>query len=403
MAAFQYTAVNGAAKEEQGIIQADSLNQARELLRVKGLYPLEIKIALASNLKSKPNFFSAKLSTKQLALITRQFATLLAAGLPIADALNAVAEQNEQAKLKSLLMSVRSKVLEGHGLAAAMRDYPHAFNSLYCATVAAGEKTGHLDTVLLRLADYTEQQAHIKQKLATALIYPTIMIFVAISIVSFLLAYVVPKMVNVYANMGHALPFVTQLLLSFSAFIKGYGWFFLVVIIGAIFTLRYMIKRSSQARYQYHGLILRLPLIGYSIKTSNTARFLRTVAILTASGLPALESMQIASVLITSMPIQDAVKLAVNKVAEGASIHLALKQTHYFSPMSIHMVASGESSGQLEAMLSRVADAQEQEVLRIIEVSLALFEPAIILVMGGVVLFIVLAILLPIFQMNDFT
>ncbi len=405
MAAFHYTVINAAGTRQKGIIEAESAKHARQLLREKNLIPLDIS-ASEKTAKTTSSFlqFSRKgsVSTKELALITRQIATLLSAGLPLEEVLGAVAEQTEKSSSKGLILSVRSKVLEGHALASALRDFPGAFSNLYCSTVAAGEKSGHLDIVLQRLADYTEQQYETRQKILHALIYPTIMIFVAIGIVGFLLEFVVPKMISVYSNIGQQLPGMTQVLIAISTGIQSVGWYMLLALIILIILFRYQIKKSVPFKEKVHRLMLRIPIMGNAIKVVNTARFSRTFAILSSAGVPVLEAMTISSALITNLPIRNAVQESVNRVREGANIHLALKQTTYFQPMSIHLIASGESSGQLEKMLERAANNQDNDIARLIETSLALFEPAIILVMGGIVLFIVLAVLLPIFQLDQF-
>lgn len=350
-------------------------------------------------------FFSRPrgLSSKELALITRQFATLLSAGMPIEEVLAAVGEQTEKQRVKGLILSVRSKVLEGHAFASALREHPEAFSALYCATIAAGEKTGHLDTVLLRLAEYTEQQWQMRQKLKTALIYPVMIVLVAMSIVGFLLEYVVPKMIAVYGNLNQVLPLMTTILIAISQWVKEDGLYVCILFFILFSFFRFTIKRNSHLQEKYHHVLLHLPLIGYAIKTVNTARFSRTLSILSAAGVSIIEAMKLSAQLITIIPIQKAVEEAVNHVREGASIYLSLKQTTYFPPMSIHMIASGEASGQLENMLERVAQHQDDDISRLIEVSLALFEPAVILIMGAIVLFIVLAVLLPIFNLNEFT
>lgn len=407
MPAYHYTVINLAGQSQKGVIEAENEKQARQLLRKKSLIPLKIQLAHKKKSTGQSSLFARfkqqKLSTNDLALITRQFATLLSAGLPIEECLSAVAEQSEKSHLKALLLSIRSKVVEGHSLAAAMREHGDSFTALYCATVAAGEKTGHLDTVLLRLADYTEQQAAMRQKLKTALIYPAMIVLVAVTIVGFLLEYVVPKMVAVYGNMNQALPMLTTILIAVSAFVKSYGLYVLLIAAAGGFFWFRALKKSQALREKTHVFMLKLPLIGYAMKTADTARFARTLSILTASGVQAVEAMGISAKLISTLPIRYAVEEAVNRVREGTSIHIALKQTGYFSPMSVHMISSGEASGELENMLSRVALHQEAEITRMIDVILALFEPAIILVMGAVVLFIVLAVLLPIFNLNQFT
>lgn len=404
MPAYHYTAVNQAGVEQKGVMEADTEKNVRQLLRDKALIPLKVQPAHhKKSLTSATSLFKRQkaLSNKELALFTRQFATLLAAGMPIEESLLAVSEQSDKQHVKGIILSVRSKVLEGHALASALRDHPGSFSDLFCATIAAGEKTGHLDKVLNRLADYTEQSWNMRQKLRTALIYPAMMVIVAVGIVGFLLEYVVPKMIAVYGHLKQALPLATQILISISAFLQTVGIYLIIAIIITVFLWRRQMKKSLAFRKRNHFLFLRLPLIGNAMKTADTARFARTLSILSAAGVPVIEAMTISAQLITTIPIREAVQEAVQRVREGAAINLALKQTGYFSPMSVHMVASGEASGQLEPMLERVAQNQEADIVRLIDVALALFEPIIILTMGAIVLFIVLAVLLPIFQLND--
>lgn len=409
MSAFHFVAVAAGGSEKKGVIEADSEKHARQLLRDKSLMPLQVKPAhqkkTAGNKKSLLSLFARKrgMSAQESALFTRQFATLLAAGMPVEECLLAVAEQTEKPAIKAIILAVRGKVMEGHTLATSLGEHPDSFTSLFCATIAAGERSGHLDKVLLRLADYTEQQAAMRQKLKTALIYPVMIVLVAFGIVGFLLEYVVPKMIAVYSNLKQSLPFMTEVLIGISNYARDYGLYVLLMIVIGFFLFRRAINKNALLREKWHFFVLRLPLFGHGAKTADTARFARTLSILTAAGVPVLEAMRISAQLINIIPIRKTVENAVHRVREGAAIHLALKHTTYFSPMSIHMIASGESSGQLESMLERVAKHQEDEISRTIEVALALFEPAIILIMGAVVLFIVLAVLLPIFQLNQFT
>jgi general secretion pathway protein F len=414
MAAFYYTAINAKGEKQKGTIEAENAKHARQLLRAKNLMPLDVNFSQArtggerSRDLRNASWFSRifqrnSMTTRELALVTRQLATLLNAGLPLEEVLAAAAEQTENNRTKGLILSVRSKVLEGYSLAAALGDFPQAFSNLYCATVSAGEKSGHLDVVLQRLADYTEKQYEMRQKVMHALIYPVIMICVAFGIVGFLLEFVVPKMVAVYSNTHQELPGMTQFLISVSEGAKKYGLYILLVIAILIVIFFHTMKKSFSFRKKIHALYLRIPVIGNTIKTANTARFSRTFAILSSAGVSVLEAMKISSALITNIPIREAVEQAADRVREGANINLALKQTGYFQPMSIHLIASGEASGQLENMLERAANNQDADIARLIETSLALFEPAIILVMGGIVLFIVLAVLLPIFQLDQFT
>ncbi len=404
MAAFHYIALNTSGNKQKGVIEAESAKHARQILRERNLIPVDVKPTHERGTKKSLSFTARRksITAKELALVTRQIATLLSAGLPVEEVLTGVAEQTERSHTKGMILSVRSKVLEGHTLAHALREFPYAFSNLYCSTVAAGEKSGHLDVVLQRLADYTEQQHAMRQKIIHALIYPGIMICVAIGIVGFLLEYVVPKMISVYSNIGQKLPDMTLLLLGISNGIKSYGLYILLGLIILIVLFRYKIKRDISFQEKVHGWVLRIPVIGNAVKVVNTARFSRTFAILSSAGVSVLEAMTISSALITNLPIRHAVEEAVGRVREGANINLALKQTRYFPPMSIHLIASGESSGQLEAMLERAANNQENDITQLIETSLALFEPAIILLMGAIVLFIVLAVLLPIFQLDQF-
>lgn len=404
MPAYTYRAITAQGDEKQGILEADTERQLRQQLRQQGLLPLQLALvtekAAVNKILALPTR-RQRLPINDLALLTRQLATLLAAGLPIAEALLAIAEQADKAKVKHLIMAVRGKVLEGHSLAAAMANFPSAFSNLYRATVAAGEQTGKLDAVLERLADYNEQQQIIQQKIQHALLYPSLMLVVALAIVSFLLMSVVPKIVGIFSNSGQALPILTQLLLNISGFVQQAGIYLIFILAGAIIYWRYLLRTRETLRYRAHLFLLRLPLLGRTIKIVNTARFARTLGILSSSGVDVLEAMRVSTQVISNLPIKQAVMEANTKVREGSSMHRALQQTNYFSPMSIHLIASGESSGQLEAMLSRVADNQDRAVLQLIETSLTLFEPLLILLMGAVVLFIVLAILLPIFSLDQ--
>jgi general secretion pathway protein F len=404
VAAFHYVAINSKGEKQKGIIEAESAKHARQLLRDKSLTPIEVNPTQQKKTSERFTFLRKPgMTSKELTLMTRQFATLLSAGLPIEEVLTTVAEQTEKPRAKGLILSVRSKVVEGHSLATALRDFPEAFSNLYCSTVAAGEKSGHLDVVLQRLADYTEQQYAMRRKIQNALIYPSIMVLVSIGIVGFLLEYVVPRMVSVYSNIGQALPMMTQLLIGFSTGIEKYGLYILIAFIVIVFLFRRNMKNNIAFKEKIHTLLLRIPIIGNAIKVANTARFSRTFAILSSAGVSVLEAMSISSQLITNLPIRKSVEAAAKRVREGANIHLALKQTHYFPPMSIHLIASGEASGQLENMLERAANNQDNEITSLIETSLTLFEPMIILLMGAIVLFIVLAVLLPIFQLDQFT
>lgn len=405
MSAFQYTAIDQIGKKHKGVLEADSERQVRQQLRDNGLIALNITSVIQQTKTKRSTPFGLKrqrLSTNQLTLLTHQMATLLAAGIPIDEMLTAVAEQTEKNHVKSIILGVRARVLEGHSLADSLNAFPNAFPKLYRTTVASGEKSGKLDLILKKLAEHIERQQKFKRKIKQALLYPLMMTIVSIIIVIFLLVYVVPKIIHTFAQVNVALPISTKILISISQFFLHYGWYCLLGIVLLTVLFQRALK-SYRFRYAYDSVIAKLPLFGKTQRTINEARFGRTFGILTAASVPVLEAMQASAEMITPLPMKNAVVHAIEKVREGSSIHTALKDTRYFAPMFVHLVASGENSGSLEVMLERATDAQEDDVNSLIESLLTLFEPILIVVMGAVVLFIVLAIMLPIFQMNQFT
>jgi len=398
MPAFHYIALHDDGKRHKGVLEGESARQVRQTLRDRGLMPLDVTIVSEQNAQKK--LFKKRVSAADLALITRQMATLLTAGIPLDEVLSGVADQSAKSHVKSTLLGVRSKVMEGHTLAAGMDDFPAVFPKLYRSTVSSGEKSGKLEQVLLKLAEYTEKQHHIKRKIRQALIYPAMMTVVSLSVVTFLLIYIVPKIIDVFSETSQALPMPTVILIAISHTIKNTGLYDLALLFVGGYCFKRLLKRST-FREKVDRFLLKLPLLGNSIRTINSARFARTFGILNAASVPVLEAMQVSSQLITPLPMRHAVERAIEQVREGASIHLALQNTTYFSPMFIHLVASGEASGQLEAMLLKAAMNQESDVEALIEGLLTLFEPVMILVMGGIVLFIVLAIMLPIFSLDQ--
>lgn len=408
MAAFDYQAVDRKGRTKKGVIEGDTPRQARSLLREQGLMPTEITPTISRN-KSKADATGkitigkdkGKVSAAELALITRQLATLVESGLPLEESLMAVAEQGEKNRIKSMLMGVRTKVTEGYGLAESMGEYPKVFNRLYRAMVAAGEKSGHLDKVLNRLADYTEQREQMRSQLIQALVYPVIMTVVAIGVVAILLTKVVPQIVGQFEHMGANLPGTTKFLIASSEFLQNNG-LFIVLFIAIIMLVFSELLKKPKFEMAFHERLLTLPGIGKVAKGLNTARFARTLSILSASAVPLLESMKISGEVLDNLFIKQQVKLAADKVREGSSLHLSLEQTKLFPPMMLHMLASGEKSGQLDQMLGRAADNQDKEFEALVNISLKAFEPALMVVMAGVVLFIVMAILEPILKLNTF-
>jgi general secretion pathway protein F len=408
VSAFNYTAIDQHGKAKKGVIEGDSARQVREQLREQGLMPTSV-VAVPTgqsqkHVKKSRQFNPIRrrrLKVTEVALITRQLATLIGAGTPVEQALKVIAEQSEKSMMRSTMLSVRAKVAEGFTLAQALEVFPESFSQFYTSSVMAGEQSGHLTTVLEHLADYVEQQSAMRRKVQQALIYPVIMAVMAIAIVIFLLIYVVPQIINVFQDTHQTLPFATQVLLALSHFLRSFGIYLLVLIAVALFAFARALK-VKKFRYRFHQLVLRLPLIGKVNRTMNTARYAHTLSVLTLAGVPALESMRYAATVVANLPLLRKLKHAAERVREGASMHFALKQVHCFPPMSICLIASGEASGRLAEMLKRVADNQDQEVRGMIDVSLRLFEPALIIIMGAVVLFIVLAVMLPIFSMDQF-
>jgi general secretion pathway protein F len=403
MSAFEYQVLDSDGRERKGVLEGDTARQVRQQLREQGWTPIavnEVRKRAGRQQEALPLFLHSGVSAAQLALLSRQLATLVRSGMPLEEAVNAVAQQTDKPRIKAILMSVRSRVLEGHTLASGLAEFPQAFPDYYRATVAAGEQSGRLELVLERLADYTENRQQMRSRLQLALLYPAIISAVAILVVTMLLAYVVPQVVQVFENIGQQLPLLTRGLISVSDFVAGYGiWVLLALISGAV-GFNYALRNES-VRRRWHLLLLRLPLISKLVRGLNAARFARTFSILTASGVPVVEGLSISAAVLSNLPMRDAVQEAALRVREGATLHGSLQKSGLFPPLTLHLIASGEASGDLEAMLERAAAHQEREMETLLATLLGLFEPVLILVMGGLVLLIVIAILLPIFDLNQ--
>ena len=402
MAAFEFIALDPSGRQQKGVLEADTPRQIRSQLRDKGLTTLSVEAVINKQKASSSFSFKRKrsLSASELSLVTRQLATLVQAALPIEESLKAVAEQSEKDWIKSMMLAVRARVVEGHTLADALREFSSSFDHLYCAMVAAGEKSGFLSSVLQRLADYTEKRQHLKNKVSVALIYPAFLVIVALAVVSFLLSYVVPMVVEQFTTMNAELPILTIIVIALSEFIQNWGLLVFIGIILIITVIKGLLKSTSRRKIWYR-MMLKLPLIGKVSRGLNSARFARTLSIMVASGVPLLDGLRIAGEVMTNLMMKDAVFNAAILVSEGASLRKSLDETGYFPAMMLHMIGSGESSGELEQMLERTADHQDQDFETLVTISLGLFEPMMILVMGILVLLIVLAILLPIFQLNQ--
>lgn len=401
MAAFEFVALDAEGRQKKGVLEGDNARQIRQQLRERQWIPLEVNpvVHQEQRLAKRRWQWRRGISAAELALITRQLSTLIKAALPIEEALRAVAAQSEKSRIKSMILAVRARVVEGHTFAQGLGEFPHIFNHLYCTMVAAGERSGHLDDVLLRLADYTEKRQQIRQKIQLAMLYPSILTTIAIAVVVGLLTYVVPKVVDQFEKMGQDLPLLTRVLIGISDFMRAYGWIVLLLGVATFIIARYSL-RYPHVRAGFDRMLLHAPLIGKVIRGLHTARFARTLSIMTASNVPVLEALHISGEVLGNGVLRAAVAEAAVRVREGSSLRAALSKSGYFPPMMMHMIASGESSGDLEQMLERAADNQDREFEMQVALTLGLFEPMLILLMGGVVLCIVLAILMPIFQLN---
>ena len=400
MATFEYQAINVKGQNIKGSFEADTIKLARQQLKSKELTLLEIEEVHKKEHSGNRSMLSQRISMRQLAHITRQLAALLGSGLSIDEALGITAKQLDSAKAKRILLGVRGRILEGQSLAQACSAFPSTFPPLYRATVEAGESSGKLDQVLQRLADYISDKGQLHSKLQMAMIYPMMLTSVSLLVVIGLLAYVVPEITSVFDKMGGELPTITKLLIACSDFFKHYGLVLLIVVTGLSMGFK-MLMRLPEPRMRFHLFILNMPFVSRFSKGMNTARFTRTLAILTNSGVELLQALQISSQVLTNNAMQKAVEAASIRVREGQSLNKAMEASGLFPPVTIHLVASGEASGQLPKMLASAADDQERDIQALTEMTLGLFEPILILIMGLVVLAIVLAILLPIFEMNQ--
>ncbi len=402
MPAFEYIALDARGRQQKGVLEGDTPRQIRQQLRERKLVPLEVnEIAAERAARHGLRTYRRRgMRTVDLALVTRQLATLLGAGTPLEEALHAVAQQTTRGSVARILLGVRARVMEGYSLADSLAQFPAAFPSLYRASVAAGEHAGQLDAVLERLADYTENAQNMQQKVTTALIYPILLTVISIAIVAGLLGYVVPQVVKVFDTMGQELPLLTRTLITVSDVVKTFGPVVLVLIVVAAIVFVRLYRREGFRR-RVDRALLRAPLLGTLIRGKHTAAFARTLSILAASGVPVLTALHNAADVVGNLPMREAILETAERVREGAAISASLQRTGLFPPMTLHLIASGEGTGRLEQMLARAAEQQERETATLISTTLSLFEPALILFMGAVVLVIVLAILLPIFQLNQ--
>ena len=401
MAAYEYTALDTTGREHRGVLDGDSARQVRQLLRDQALLPVAVSEVTAAEPTRMLRFsFGTRVSTTDLALLTRQLSTLVRSGIPLEEALLAVSQQSEKARVQSVVAGVRARVLEGRTLAEGLGAFPKVFPEIYRATVSAGEQSGHLDAVLERMADYTENRQILQQKIRNAMIYPVLLTVICLGIVGVLLGYVVPEVVRVFEAGDRELPILTRLLIGASDFLRAWWWLLIALVAAAVWAFRRWLREPASRR-SFDLLKLRVPIVGRITRGNNAARFARTFSILTASAVPVLEALRIAGEVVTNAPMRQAVQDAAVRVREGAPIARSLAASKLFPPMLVHLIASGETSGQLESMLQRAADNQERELDGVVNTAVGILGPVMILVMGIFVFMIVIALLLPIFQLNQ--
>lgn len=398
MEAFQYQALDAAGRTVSGVVQADTARQARIQLRAQGLLPSVIGQVRASERASQP--WARSLSSADLSLLTRQLATLLESGLTMEQSLNALIEEAAEPLTREVLAGVKTEVIAGSSLATALGVFGKSFPDFYQALVHGGEESGALPTVLQHLADYLDSRQALQQKTTLALIYPVLVTVVAVMIVTGLLIYVVPQVVQVFQQSRQNLPLLTRTLIALSDFLRSTWPYIVALVIGTAILARMALRRAG-VRYRWHALLLRLPGLGSLIRGVNTSRFASTLAILVGGGVPLLNALQSGARVMTNAVMREAIERAIGRVREGTSLARALGETRVFPPLLVHLVASGEVSGKLEQMLDRAARLETQALERRLSVFLTVLEPAMILVMGGIVLMIVLAILLPIIEINQ--
>lgn len=409
MGAYSYKALNEEGKTIKGILEGDSERHIRTQLRAKKLKPLEVTSATGDaqssntgdglNLAATFKRRASKLSVRDLSLITRQLASLVKSGLPLDEALHATAKQSQKANVKRVVLQVRTRVLEGFSLAQAMGDNPAAFNDMYRALVRAGEGSGYLSPVLERLADYTQTSQQLQQRIKMAMIYPIVMLVVSLAVIVALMVLVVPKLVKIFEQGKRELPALTEALIGTSNFLISYGVYLFIALIGVYYLVKHLMKDPKRLR-AWHVVQLKLPVIGELVKQINSARFAATLSLLSASGVPLLQALNISGQVMTNKILQEACDQVAAAVREGMSLSRAMENTGHFPPLLVQLVASGETNGTLPQQLDNASKDQERELEMMLGVAMGLLEPATIIFMGGAVCLIVLAILTPIFEMT---
>jgi general secretion pathway protein F len=400
MPGFRYQAYNVEGKLHKGVLEADSARQARASLREQGLTPYRVEVIAANDPAGGARFGGASMSTAELTQATRGLASLLEAGLTVEQAFNALIEQAERERVRQVLAALRGEVIAGNTVAKALAAFPRVFSDLYRTLVAAGETSGQLPRVLSKLADYLEDRQQMRARLSLALIYPSIVLGVALVVVGALLIYVLPQVVQVFQHAHQQLPILTRALIALSGFLQATWGLWLALIVAAAIAVRIAIRRPA-SRAAIHRFFWRAPIVGRVLRHLDAARLAATLSILVGSRVPILDALEAGTGVMTLVPMRDALSTAARGVREGMPLARALGATRAFPPVMVHLISSGETSGRLDEALERAARQQHNDLAIRLAAFAALFEPAMILFMGGVVLAIVLAILLPIFQLNS--
>lgn len=410
MPIFEYRAIDSKGKKIKGFVDADSIRVARAKLRENGYYPVEVRedVQIGSprdrvssrGLAGAINRLLGRVRLQDLSIMTRQLAILVDSGMPVAAALDALADQTENRYLKRVIASVRERVAQGNSLQKSLAEHPFVFSDLYVNMVGAGESTGTLGLILKRLADFIEKQVNLRNKIRATLAYPVFMVFVGGGILFFLITFVIPTVTRIFEETNQALPVPTVVLISISSFMRTYWW---TLALGCAILLYFMKRyiRTERGREWFDSVKLRIPLYGAILKRIALSRFARTLATALCSGIPILVSMDIVSRVVNNKVIEKAIMDAKVNLREGGDLASPLERSGVFPPMISKMIAIGESSGELESMLNKVADAYDNEVEAMVTGLTSMLEPVMIMVMGFVVGFIVLAILLPIFEMSQ--
>ncbi len=403
MPIYSYKAIDQRGRQSKGNIDADTAREARDKLRHQQLRVTDMERVETIGKKSKSLFsyrFERKVDIRSLAILTRQFSTLLGAGVHLSEALNVLVEQIEEKRLEVVFRDVRERIVSGAGLADAMSLHPSVFSDLDINMVRAGEASGNLDEILYSLSEYLQKQASLRGKLSAALTYPAIMMVVGLGVVIFLMTFVVPRITEMLVQKDNALPWATEVLIMISDWFKAYWLIGLGALLGFLIFLEGL-KKTEKGRFAYDRVLLKIPVLGTLLQRSAISRFTVTLATLLKSGLPALDSLNIVGKVVNNAVMSKTIAEIAERIVEGADISTPLKKSPLFPPMVGYMIAVGEQSGELESVLNRISETYEEEIELSIQKLTAMIEPIIIVLLAVVVSFIILAVLLPLLQFNS--